>query len=423
MFDTIRASDPEYPSLRHVYSSTGAPAVILRPGSTQEVAEALSYARDIGGELSIRSGGHGISSISTNVGGTVIDLGRLNGIERAGDTAVRIGPGARWGRVAGELAPWGLSISSGDSGDVGVGGLGTTGGIGLMGRAHGLTIDRLRSVEAVAADGTIHRASLTENPDLFWGIRGAGANLAIVTSFEFDAAETSVVAQAAITYQPTDLAEFLTQWGDLVEHSRREVSAFLYIGAGASPFAQATVVYASDDADAASDALTPFAQLPGAVAQRAQISPYASVLHTTGAPHTGQQTAFTHTGLADHLDPDLSHRLATLLLEGSTQMVQIRSAGGVINDVPVDATAYAHRHQNFSITAIAAADTTRFSAAWRPVHELMTGMYLSFESGRYPGRILEAFPSKTLSRLRAIKSAWDPSGVFTQNFDITVTDA
>lgn len=419
MLDTIRGGDPEYASLQHVYSSPGAPAIILRPGSTQEVAEALTYARDIGGELAIRSGGHGISSISTNVGGTVIDLGRLNGIERAGDTAVRLGPGARWGRIALELSPWGLSISSGDSGDVGVGGLATTGGMGLMGRSHGLTIDRLRSAEVVAANGTIHRASLTENPDLYWGIRGAGANLAIVTSFEFDAAETPVVAQAAITYQPTDLADFLSQWGNLVEHSRREVSAFLYIVAGPGTLAQATIVHASDDADAARDALAPFAQLPGTVAQHAQITPYAAVLQTTGAPHTGQQTAFTHTGLADHLDVELAHRLATLLTEGSTRMVQIRSAGGAINDVPADATAYAHRHQNFSITAIAGADTPRFSVAWRPVRDLMTGMYLSFESGRQPGRILEAFPSKTLSRLRGIKSAWDPSDVFAQNFDIT----
>ena len=100
-------------------------------------------------------------------------------------------------------------------------------------------------------------------------------------------------------------------------------------------------------------------------------------------------------------------------------MVQIRSAGGAINDVPQDATAYAHRHQNFSVTAIAAADSPRFAAAWEPVHELMTGMYLSFESGRDPGRILEAFPPTTLSRLRAIKADWDPDGVFTQNFDVT----
>ncbi|WP_066039511.1 FAD-binding oxidoreductase [Herbiconiux solani] len=419
MLDIVRAPDPDYPSLRHVYGATGAPAAIIRPRTTEEVAEALLFARETGGELSIRSGGHGISSISTNTGGTVIDLGRLNGIERISDTMVKLGPGAHWGHVARELYPWGLSISSGDSGDVGVGGLGTTGGIGLMGRAHGLTIDRLRSAELVTADGAVHRVSASQEPDLFWAIRGAGANIGIVTSFEFEASTTPVVAQATIAYQLRDTATFLNRWGALVEQSPREISAFLYIGVGAAPFAQATVVYASDDADSALTALTPFTELPGMAGQRAQIVPYAAVPLTTDAPHSGQQRAFTHTGLVDHLDLDVSHGLGALLAEGSTQMVQIRSAGGAINDVPPDATAYAHRHQNFSVTAIASVDSPRFAAAWEPVHALTTGMYLSFESGRDPGRIMEAFPPATLSRLRAIKSEWDPEGVFSQNFDVT----
>ncbi|TXN30594.1 FAD-binding oxidoreductase [Lacisediminihabitans profunda] len=419
MLDIVRAADPDYASLQHVYGATGAPAAILRPRTAEEVVQALAAAQETGGELAIRSGGHGISSISTNVGGTVIDLGRLDGITRLSDTMVRLGPGAHWGHVAQELYPWGLAISSGDSGDVGVGGLGTTGGIGLMGRSHGLTIDRLRSAQLVTADGALHRVSASEEPDLFWAVRGAGANVGIVTSFEFEAAATPVVAQATIVYQLNDAAEFLERWGDLVEHSPREISAFLYIGAGAVPFAQATVVFASDDADAARVALAPFTELPGMTGQRAQIVPYAAVPLTTDAPHTGQQRAFTHTGLADHLDRDVSRGLGQLLAEGSTQMVQIRSAGGAINDVPPDATAYAHRHQNFSVTAIAAGDSPRFAAAWEPVHALMTGMYLSFESGRDPGRIVEAFPPDTLSRLRAIKAEWDPAGVFSQNFDVT----
>lgn len=420
MLDIVRAADTDYASLQHVYGATGAPAAILRPRSAEEVAGALNLTRETGGEFSIRSGGHGISSISTNTGGTVIDLGRLNGIERLSDTVVRLGPGAHWGHVAQELYPWGLAISSGDSGDVGVGGLGTTGGIGLMGRAHGLTIDRLRSAQLVTADGALHRVSASEEPDLFWAIRGAGANIGIVTSFEFEAAQTPVVAQATIAYQLNDVADFLEQWGDLVEQSPREISAFLYIGAGSTPFAQATVVFASDDSEAALVALTPFTELPGVAGQRAQIVPYAAVPLTTDAPHTGQQRAFTHTGLADHLDRDVARGLGNLIAEGSTQMVQIRSAGGAINDVPQDATAYAHRHQNFSVTAIAGADSPRFSAAWHPVHALMTGMYLSFESGRDPGRILEAFPPETLTRLRSIKTKWDPDGVFNQNFDVTV---
>lgn len=219
MLDIVRPGDPRHADLRHVYTATGAPAAVVRPRSTAEVAEALSFARDTEGPLSVRSGGHGISSISTNQHGTVIDLGRLDTIERVspGSDLVRIGPGARWGEVAAALHPWGLAISSGDSGDVGVGGLATAGGIGLMGRAHGLTIDRVTAVEIVTADGSVLTLDSERHPDLFWAVRGAGANLGIVTSLEFRASRTPVVARATLQYRTDRLAPFLRAWGETVE--------------------------------------------------------------------------------------------------------------------------------------------------------------------------------------------------------------
>jgi FAD/FMN-containing dehydrogenase len=417
--EITRPVDRGYAALRHVYSRTGQPGSVLLPRSTDELVEALGIVRASGRPFSIRSGGHGISSIATNDGGDVIDLRWLASVEHRGGTHVRIGPGARWGAVAHELSPLGLAISSGDSGDVGVGGLATTGGVGLMGRAHGLTIDRLRSAEIVTADGRVHRVSETEDPDLFWAVRGAGANFGIVTSFEFDAAETSDVVQATVAYQPTDLAAFLFAWGRTVEQAAREVSAFLYIGAGPRPFAQATVVYAGDDLGAAVPELERFVRLPGTAGQRSMVVPYSAVPLTSGAPHTGQQRAATHTGLAVHLDDDLSARIAVLLRAGGAEMVQIRSVGGAVNDVDPDATAYAHRHQNFSVTAVSMDGGPAFDRAWEPVHERMDGMYLSFESDHRPEAVAEAFPPRTLERLRTLKAQFDPDDVFDQNFDVT----
>jgi FAD/FMN-containing dehydrogenase len=419
--EIIRPADRGYAALRHVYSRTGQPGSVLLPRSTDEVVEALGIVRSSGRPFSVRSGGHGISSIATNDGGDVIDLRWMASVEHRGGTHVRIGPGARWGAVAHELSPLGLAISSGDSGDVGVGGLATTGGIGLMGRAHGLTIDRLRSAEIVTADGCVHRVSETEDPDLFWAVRGAGANVGIVTSFDFEAAETSDVVQATVAYQPTDLAAFLVAWGRTVEEAAREVSAFLYIGSGPRPFAQATVVYAGDDLGAAVPELERFVRLPGTAGQRSMVVPYSAVPLTSGAPHTGQQRAAAHTGLAVHLDDDLSARIAVLLRAGGAEMVQIRSVGGAVNDVDPDATAYAHRHQNFSVTAVSVDGGPAFDRAWEPVHERMDGMYLSFESDHRAEAVAEAFPPRTLARLRTLKARFDPDDVFDQNFDVTET--
>ncbi|BBH69936.1 FAD-binding protein [Actinoplanes sp. OR16] len=418
MIETIRPGDPRYQDVRDVYTATGSPAQVLRPRTAEQVAESLARAAELGGPLSIRSGGHGMSSIATNRGGTVIDLGHLNAVEAPvdGGDLVRVGPGARWGDVAGLLSPYGLAISSGDSGDVGAGGLATTGGLGLLGRAHGLTIDNLVAAEVVTADGRVRTVDAEHEPDLFWGMRGAGANLGIATSLLIRAARVPAVVHATVQYEVRDPAVFLRAWGEAVEAAPRAVSAFLYLLGGGA--ALATIVYAGDDVPAAQSALDPFLRLAPRYGQRAVLTPYAGVVAAGGEPHRGQQRARTHSGLAVHLDHDVTTRLAALIGSGFGQMLQIRSAGGAINDVAADATAYAHRHQNFSVTAVADGRFDAFDRAWDEVRPALDGLYLSFESAFTPERLAEAFPPATLARLREIKSKVDPENVFHQNFPI-----
>ncbi|WP_433513663.1 FAD-binding oxidoreductase [Nonomuraea sp. CA-143628] len=418
MLDIIRPGDPRYGSVRHVYTATGSPARVIRPRTTAEVAEALSLGREADGPLAIRSGGHGISSVSTNDGGTVIDLGELASIDRIepGGDLVRIGPGARWGEVAQALYPWGLSISSGDSGDVGVGGLATTAGVGLMGRAHGLTIDRLAAAEIVTAEGQIRHVDAETEPDLFWAVRGAGANVGIVTALDFHASPVPVVAHATFQYRLDRLATFLRAWGETVEAAPREIGAFLYVGGGGH--ALATVIFAGDDATAAQRAIEPFGRLGPILGQRAVLEPYAAVVTRTGAPHRGQQGAHLHNGFAVHLDDTIGDRLEALLSSGYGTMLQIRSVGGAVNDVPAEVTAFAHRHQNFNIAGVASAPSRAFDAAWEDVRQSLDGLYLSFETAFSPQRLADAFPPQTLRRLREIKRKVDPDNVFNQNFPV-----
>src|SRR5262249_19789265 len=151
------------------------------------------------------SGGHGISGRSTNDGGIVIDLGRLDGIEVLDRESgrIRLGPGARWGHVARELHAHGLAMSSGDYGDVGVGGLATAGGLGLLARRHGCTIAHVPAVEVVLAAGSHVHADPGEHPELFWAMRGAGANFGIVTAFELDAYALGEVVISTMVFDAT----------------------------------------------------------------------------------------------------------------------------------------------------------------------------------------------------------------------------
>ena len=416
----VLPSDPGYGPLRHTYSYRGSPAAVLRPRTAGAVVDALSYATASGLPLSVRSGGHGISSTSTNDGGIVLDLSAMNTVDvlDSGTGRVRVGPGARWGEVAQALSPAGLAISSGDSGDVGVGGLATAGGIGLMGRKHGLAIDSMTAATVVTAGGKVLTASAAENPDLFWAIRGAGANFGIVTEFEFTASRVPGVISTTVQYDISDTVGFLQRWGDTVEAAPLEITAFLYLFAG-STAGMASIVYAGLDADAARRALTPFLVLAPVLGGGSQAVPYAAVVSSTRTPHTGAVSLQTRSGLAVHLDAAITARLSGMLASGTAATLQIRAVGGRINDVDAGATAYGHRHQNFSI--FVGADPARRGELWREwegLHPHLDGLYLSFEMDKDPRRLADAFPPASLARLRDLKAAYDPEGLFNANFPL-----
>ncbi|MFH9044977.1 FAD-binding oxidoreductase, partial [Streptomyces sp. NPDC017966] len=211
----VRPGDRDYDAVRHTYTRLGSPAAVIRVRDQKDIADALAHARTSQVPLTARSGGHGISGRSTNDQGIVIDLAGLDAVEvvDARSGLVRVGAGARWGDVAATLAPHGLGLSSGDTGDVGVGGLATAGGIGLMSRLHGLTIDHMRAAELVLADGSLVHADADHDPDLFWAVRGAGANFGVVTAFEFQTEPVREVTVAVTVYDAADTTAFLTRWG------------------------------------------------------------------------------------------------------------------------------------------------------------------------------------------------------------------
>ena len=428
--DTLRAhavepGDKGYAGVRHGYMQHGRPGLVLRPDDAREVAEALAYARAQDADLHVRSGGHGISGRSTGDGGVVVDLSRMNEVRvlDAGAGRVRLGAGARWGAVAAALAPHGLALSSGDHGGVGVGGLATTGGLGYLARAHGLTIDNVTAVEVVTADGALVRADADHHPDLFWAMRGAGANFGVLTAVEATAAPVGDVVLGQFAYDASDTAGFLRAWGEIAEAAPREVTAFLTTGpgrGGGGPVAQAMVVYAGDDTDLAVRALEPFLQAGPVLDQRAQVAPYPAIVPFDDGPHQGHGLPEARSGLLTHVTPELAHGMGEMLASGDVYFMQLRQVGGAVNDLPADATAYAHRSQNFCLAAMSSgARVPRMDGHWAALEEHLDGMYLSFDTRTGPGVLSQAFPEPALGRLRALKAQYDPENLFDKNFPIT----
>ncbi|UFS59233.1 LLM class flavin-dependent oxidoreductase [Subtercola endophyticus] len=420
----IEPGDIGYAKVRSTYLRGGAPGLVLRLTDAAQVPDALAYARAQNVPLAVRSGGHGISGRSTNDGGIVIDLHALNTIEVLDEATrrVRIGPGARWMDVAAALGEHGWALSSGDYGGVGVGGLATAGGIGWLVREHGLTIDHLRAADVVLADGSQVHVSTHEHPDLFWAIRGAGANFGIVTSFEFEVDEVGDLGWAQLAFDASDTAGFLEQWGAVVENSPRDLTSFVILGRprpGQPQVAQVLAVVDSPDPDTIIARLQPLADLAPLLQQSVQLMPYAAIMaNAQGGDHDGQGEPLARSGLIGHITPAFAAAAAALLDSGEVYFFQIRSVGGAVADVAPDATAYANRSANFSVVAFGS-HPDRMNALWDDLLHHFDGLYLSFETDRRAGRLEEAFPPATLARLRALKAQLDPDNVFRDNFNVT----
>ncbi|MEV8610730.1 FAD-dependent oxidoreductase [Amycolatopsis sp. NPDC051373] len=414
----VRPGSPEYRLLRSTYTRVHSPAAVILPRSPEEVRAALEMVHDTGLPLAVRSGGHSMSGRSSNDGGIVIDLSGLHRVDVVdrGRRLVRIEAGARWGRVARTLAEHGLALSSGDHGNVGVGGLATAGGIGWLVRKYGLTIDRLRAAEVVLADGTITTVDADRDPELFWGLRGGGGTLAIVTAFVFEAVKITRVAVAQLQVEVSNARSSLVAWDEYLRTAPRELTATmtLFGGRKGTATAQLTAVYAGDDPSTASRVFRPLGDLGPVRDSAAQLMPYRALVPVAHEhPNVGQQDSFVRNGFVDKLDDEVQRRVFGLT--GAPEvLVQIRALGGAIGDVDEDATAFAHRHQSAMIvgTVWGAGNIVTLDESITPLARHFTGAYVNFDADGDRAIADLAFPLPTRQRLARLKHRVDPNGLF-----------
>lgn len=424
--DIIKPGDARYDDASTVLVAKGAPVAVLRPRTPAAMGEALKYAASTQQVVSVRSGGHSNAGFGTNKGGLVIDLHYFTAVELIDPQKrlVRVGAGATWEQVAAVLAPHGLAISSGDTKTVGVGGLIAGGGIGWMVRKFGLAIDNVVAAEVVTVDGVVHHTSQTENPDLFWAVRGGGGNIGVVTSVDIIADPISDVLWGTITYDFNDLKSVLKGWRDAVRTGPDELTTMLIVFPTAfgpmQPSVMVMVCYASSDEAAARKAVEPLrhlAQKP--VHEELSMQPYPAVL---GDAHLPPNTrVITHNMFVR----DFSDELIETICQQKSQILQIRQVGGAMNTVAADATAFAHRDSEALIVAptFVAPDASQEQvdtalAAWRAIEPFGNGGYIGFFSDITPKVVASVYPDATYHRLAHIKATYDPHNVLSQNVNV-----
>ena len=210
--ELICPNDQGYDAARKVWNGMidKYPAMIVRCADVIDVVTAVQFARAHHLSVSVRSGGHSLSGSSVCDGGMVIDLSCMKGIQvdRVKQTAWAQA-GLRLREFVQATQAYGLATTTGTVGGTGLAGLTLGGGLGWFMGKYGLTIDNLLAVDLVTAEGRVLRASASEHPDLFWGVRGGGGNFGIATAFEFQLHPVGLVLAGKVVYPLSKAREVL----------------------------------------------------------------------------------------------------------------------------------------------------------------------------------------------------------------------
>ena len=440
--DVIAPNDDAYDDARRVWNTAfdRRPAALVRPASVQDVATAIRFGRDRDLEIAIRSGAHSASGHSTTDGGLVIDLSRLRGVTvDARRRTARADGGTLLGELDIAAQAHGLVCPVGVVGHTGVAGLTLGGGTGRLQRHFGLTIDNLRAVELVTADGRIVRASESEEPDLFWGIRGAGANFGVVTAFEFKLHEFGPLLHRGMrVYPASKVHEAWAMFRDFAAVAPDEVALILAIGRAEpkedypeSVAGKPIVIVAynhSGDAATVERDVAPLSSGPEPVSSTSGSQPYLEVQTANDLAMGWGHRSYISGRYADDIRPDaldaLIEHAARAPGEGSFSMTAL---GGAIARVPDDAMAFTGRDARFDVSADIEWNDPALDEAHRDwirramaivEPDSVTGRYVNAVSEEGPGVSRAIYGDAKYERLRALKRVWDPDNVFRLNHNI-----
>jgi FAD/FMN-containing dehydrogenase len=442
----IYPKDPGFDDARAVYSRSidRRPAMIVRPSGAADVIDAVNYARSANLPLAIRCGGHSVSGVSIADGGVLVDLASLKGIHVDPDrgTAMVQG-GALWGELDRETQLFGLVTPGGRVTTTGVGGFTLGGGYGWISPVFGLTCDNLVGADVVTADGRLVHASEDENPDLLWGLRGAGANFGVVTAYEFKLHKLGPVILAGMMVVPNEgTADILRGYRDYVESAPEAlVTGVACVLAPPEPFVPPELVgkpvfgilagYVGG-VDEGQEAFGPLRELMAGGMDLTQPMPYTAFQAMVDGFNPKGNLNY-HRGLQMR---DLSDEVIEPYLEVGrsihspfTQGIIFHN-GGAISRVPDDATAASNRDAPYMAHPIAAWQSEeetdyemdwvrRFSEAVAPART--GGVYLNFEPGTSTQDVKAGYGEAKYQRLVALKDEWDPTNVFRVNQNIPPT--
>ena len=443
--EVVLPGDKDYEQARKVWNGMidKRPAIIVRCLGTSDVTKAVKFAGDHGLTVSVKGGGHNVAGNAVCDNGLMIDLSGMKSVrvDPLSRTA-RAEPGVTWRQFDLETQSFGLASTGGLVSTTGIAGFTLGGGIGWLVRKYGLALDNLISVDVVTANGELLTASMSENTDLFWGVRGGGGNFGIVTSFQFQLHPVGpIILGGLIVYRAEDSEALLRFYRDYVKDAPDELTTLVvYMTAPPLPFLPkevhgkhlvAIVLCYCGKVEDGQRILTPLRRFGRPVADVIQPMPYTvlqSMLDETGP--AGLQNYWKSayiSGLNDEV-------IDTILSYGDKitspfSAIHVHQLGGAMRRIGDDATAFSHRDAPFVLNIVSLwkePSENESHVKWTreffvAMQKFASGAYVNFMGEEGADRVKDAYGNDKYRRLVALKNKYDPTNFFHLNQNIKPT--
>jgi FAD/FMN-containing dehydrogenase len=414
------------------------PAIIVVPINAEDVAAAVRFAAAEGLPVAVQATGHGATVPADGV--LLINTRRLTSVEiDPSRSTARIQAGAKWGPVIELAARRGLAPLVGSSPGVGAVGYLTGGGLPVLGRRYGFSVDYVRAIDLVTADGLLRHVTAQDDPDLFWAVRGGKGNFGVVTALEMELLPITRLYGGALTFPLTEARRVLNTWLGWVAEQREEMSssiAFLRIpNLDLVPEAMrghrslnVRIAFTGSEEEGAR-LIQPLRDLGPEMDTVAEM-PYRELGKIHGDPE--QPTPVIDSGtLLSELDGSAVERIVSLIgpdADLPPGMIEIRRLGGALNRPAEPANAIGNRSGAFSLLVafvVLPGEADRAAQSLREVTEGMrpwdTGASLPNQLGSAkaePHQVRTAYREEDYVRLTAIKTKYDPKNMFQINQNI-----
>jgi FAD binding domain/Berberine and berberine like len=413
------------------------PQAVVLSRTPEDVGEAIGFARRSGIEVAVRSGGHDFAGRSSGPG-MVLDLTRMDSLELS-DGVATVGPGFWLGDLYAALAQHAVTIPAGCGATVGIGGQALGGGLGLLGRSRGLTSDQLVAAEVVLADGRVVECDDQRHEDLFWALRGAGAQgLGVVTSLTLSIVPEPAATAFHLKWPYERASALIAAWQEWSPAGPDELAASLLVTVGGEPRANPVVhlfgsmIANETETGALLDEFVSVAGAEPASWERAHMR-YGSLKGYLADRGPGDQededgrpymkSEFFRKPLPAGAVEALVEHFVRGRRREEARKLDFMPWGGAYNRVPADATAFPHREELFllehSVVVPAGFDPAATEAArawlshsWELVHPSGSGgVYGNFPDPDLPDEY-RAYWGGNLERVRSVKERYDPERVF-----------